>query len=186
MDFTSLGSIGAAVRDVLLRKDGFFCFETALRLFPSVSSDVSWGIFDWNSPDLWKADYHGLADRIFCFAEDVFGRQFVATEGNIGVFEPETGDVKALAGSLEEWAAKMLLDYRQLTGYQLAHEWQSVHGPLPPRDRLMPKKPFVVGGQYVLANLVALDSVRVMKNLGNLAHQIHNLPDGAQIVFKIV
>jgi hypothetical protein len=73
-----------------------------------------------------------------------------------------------------------------MTGYRLAREWQRNYGPLHPRHRLMPKKPFVLGGEYSLANLVSLDSLLIMKNLGNLAHQIHALPDGAKIKFKVL
>jgi hypothetical protein len=180
------GDIGASVQEVLSRKNGFFCFESALRFFPSTTVESSWGISEWNSPELWKADYRGLADEAFCFAEDIFERQFVIHERKVSVFEPETGDLEFLANSLEEWAARLLLDYNQMTGHAVAHNWQSVHGPLPPRHRLMAKTPFVLGGNSSPQNLVAMDSVRIMKNLGNLAHQLHDLPDGMQVKFKIV
>jgi hypothetical protein len=91
-----------------------------------------------------------------------------------------------IASSLEEWASKMLLDYNQMTGHPLAHEWQSLHGTLHPRHRLMAKRPFVLGGEYSIENLVSLDSVRVMKGLGNLAFQLHGLPDGAKVEFKML
>jgi hypothetical protein len=50
----------------------------------------------------------------------------------------------------------------------------------------MAKQPFVLGGEYSAANLASLDSLRIMKNLGNLAHQIHTLPDGAKIQFEVL
>ncbi len=181
-----LGEIGTSIRDVLAKKNGFFCFESALQFFPSVTVEASRGLAEWNSSDLWKADYRGLADNIFCFAEDVFGQQFVVHEGKIGTFEVETGDFTIVALSLEEWASMMLLDYNQMTGFSLAHEWQVRHGPLHPRHRLLAKTPFVLGGEFSLANLAALDSLQLMKTLGNLAHQIHALPDGSRIEFKLM
>jgi hypothetical protein len=181
-----LGEIGISIKDVLRQRNGFFCFESAFRFFPSVTVEASWGLGEWNSPDLWKADYRGLADNVFCFAEELFGRQFVVYDGKIGIFEAETGDLKTVASSLEEWASKILLDYNQLTGYGLAHEWQRHHGPLHPRHRLLAKKPFVLGGEYSLTNFAAQDSVRLMKTLGNLAYQIHALPDGSRIEFKML
>lgn len=184
---THLGSIGASIREIQAQKNGFFCFESALRFFPSTTVEFfSWGTSDWNSSSLWKAAYRGIADDIFCFAEDVFGRQFVVNDEKISVFDPETGNLEMMASSLEEWASIVLLDFRQLTGHPLAHQWQTVHGPLRPRDRLIPKRPFVLGGEFLIENLAALDSVRVMKSLGNLASQIHDLPDGAKIQFKIL
>jgi hypothetical protein len=179
-----LGGIGASIREILARKNGFFCFEAALRFFPSITVESSWGISEWNSPTLWKVDYRGIADDMFCFAEEIFGRQFVVHEENIAVFEPETGDLEIIASSLEEWASKMLLDYNQMTGHPLAHEWQSIHGPLHVRHRLMAKRPFVLGGEYSVENLVSLDSVRIMKSLGNLAFQLHHLSDGTKVEFK--
>ncbi|WP_108513694.1 SMI1/KNR4 family protein [Bradyrhizobium algeriense] len=181
-----LGEIGTSIRDVLARKNGFFCFESALRFFPSVTVETSWGLAEWNSSDLWKADYRGLANNIFCFAEDVFGQQFAVCEGKIGTFEVETGDFRTVALSLEEWASMMLLDYNQMTGFSLAHEWQVRYGPLRPRHRLMAKTPFVLGGEYSLENFAALDSLQLMKTLGNLAHQIHALPDGSKVKFKVI
>lgn len=181
-----LGSIGASICEVQAQKNGFFCFESNLRFFPSTTVEFSWGISDWNSSSLWKAAYRGIASELFCFAEDVFGRQFVVNGEKISVFDPGTGDLEAVASSLEEWASIMLLDFRQLTGHPLARQWQAVHGPLHPRDRLIPKRPFVLGGEFSIENLAALDSVRVMKSLGNLASQIHDLPDGAKFQFKIL
>ncbi|WP_198164121.1 hypothetical protein, partial [Bradyrhizobium jicamae] len=139
-----------------------------------------------NAPNLWKGDYRGAADNIFCFAEEIFGRQFVIHDEKIAVFESETGDLEIVASSLEEWASKMLLDYNQMTGHRLAHEWQLRHGALRPRHRLMPKRPFVLGGEYSIENLASVDSVQMMKSLGNLAFQLHGLPDGAEVEFKIL
>ena len=181
-----LGDIGASIRDVLTRKNGFFCFESALRFFPSATVEPSWGISEWNSSNLWKSDYRGIADNIYCFAEEIFGRQFVVYDEKIAVFESETGNLEIMASSLEEWASKLLLDYNQMTGHALAQKWQSVHGPLHPRHRLMAKRPFVLGGEYLIENLVSLDSTRVMKSLGNLAFQLRDLPDGAKIEFNIL
>jgi hypothetical protein len=169
-----VGDIGASIAEVLARKNGFFCFESALRFFPSSTAESSLGISEWNSVDLWKGDYRSVADNIYCFAEEIFGRQFVVHDRKIAVFESETGSLEVVASSLEEWASKVLLDYNQMTGHPLAHEWQSIHGPLHPRHRLMAKRPFVLGGEYSIQNFVALDSVRIMKSLGNLAFQFHD------------
>jgi len=50
----------------------------------------------------------------------------------------------------------------------------------------MPKTPFVCGGQFELNNLVAINVVSGMKSRANLARQIVDMPDGAQIEFKII
>jgi hypothetical protein len=180
------GSIGESLANFLRQKDGFFCFESALRVFPSVTVESSWGIDEWNSCGLWMADYRGLAEDVLCFAEELFGRQFVIADGKVGIFEAETGEVGTVAYSLEEWASKILLDYNQMTGYGIAHEWQHKYGPLHPRHRLMAKTPFVLGGDYSVANLASTDSLQMMKTLGNLAYQIHDLPDGTRVELKVL
>jgi hypothetical protein len=73
-----------------------------------------------------------------------------------------------------------------LTGYSLLHEWQMRHGAIPAGTRLMPKIPFVLGGQYALDNLYVLSSVSAMKSRGNLARQIKDLPDGSQVQFRVI
>jgi len=171
---------------LLSQKNGFFAFESALRVFPTETIELSWGIGEWNGPSLWKDDYCGLADNLYCFAEDAFGGQFCISETGVSRFDPESGALKQVADDLDGWASRLLSDCDGMTGYGTAHAWQAANGSLPPRCRLMPKQPFVVGGTSELANLVAIDSVRLMKNMGNLARQIHDLPDGSQIKFEIL
>jgi hypothetical protein len=75
--------------------------------------------------------------------------------------------------------------YEFSTGYPLAAEWQALHGRLPARTRLVPKKPFVVGGDYVVSNLYDLDAVEGMRFRASLAVQMRDLPDGTKVRFTI-
>jgi hypothetical protein len=65
-------------------------------------------------------------------------------------FDPETGDRRVVASSLEEWAQQLLADFELMTAYPLAEAWQKQFGPLPLRKRLIPKIPFVLGGDFVV------------------------------------
>ena len=142
---SSLDAAGSALTEMLGRKNGFFCFESALHVFPAVTVDASWGIQDWNDPPLWKQDFKGLADGLFCFAEDIFAHQFHLGGDGVYTFDPETGDREAIASTLTEWAEKTLLDYNVLAGYPLAHQWQEENGVLQPRQRLHAKATVRVG-----------------------------------------
>jgi hypothetical protein len=86
-----------------------------------------------------------------------------------------------MAGSIEEWASKVLNDYRQETGWPFASTWQSANGALPPGKRLMPKIPFFLGGDYHLDNLWVGEAVTGMRSKGDLALQTRDLPSGSQI-----
>lgn len=184
--FETAGKRGQEIEALLNKKNGFFAFESALRVFPSCSSKLSIGLEDWNSEYLWRKDYSGLADGCLFFAEDVFGGQFCIKNDVVCSFDPETGALEEVAHNLEKWAKELLNEYNVWTGYSLAHEWQEKNGMLESNSRLMPKTPFVCGGQFELANLVVISAVSGMRSRANLARQIVDMPDGAQIEFKII
>jgi hypothetical protein len=163
----------------LLRlKNGCYAFEASLHILPAGGER---GLAAWNAPELWIDAYGDLAEGCLFFAEDLFGGQFCLYQGQVCAFDPETAELEALADDLEEWAGEILEDYEVLTGHPLAHQWQQRHGPLPPGQRLLPKIPFVAGGEFDLANLYPLDAVEGMRFRAALARQIHDLPEGAQI-----
>jgi hypothetical protein len=127
-----------------------------------------------------------MTEGLLFFAEDIFGGQFGVKGDVIYSLDTETGELSQLAGSVEEWARKILDDHEFITGYPIAHQWQAQNGTLAAGDRLVPKQPFVLGGEYSVTNIVALEAVKGMRFRGDLAVQIRDLPDGASITFKIV
>jgi hypothetical protein len=72
-----------------------------------------------------------------------------------------------------------------LTGESLLARWESKNGYLNTGDRLCPKKPFVVGGEYDIENLSPLGIEKNLSYNSELAKQIHNLSDGTPIRFQI-
>jgi hypothetical protein len=101
------------------------------------------------------------------------------------LFAPETGSLEYLADDIESCAQMLLSDYEVLTGYPLAHQWQKQNGQLPAGKRLLPKVPFVLGGEFVLDNLYLADAVEGMRFRADIASQIKDLPDGGQIRFNL-
>lgn len=180
------GSLKDDLLNLLRQRNGFYALESALHVFPSHSNEQEIGLADWNKNSLWRDDYKGLADDCLFFAEDVFGGQFCIKENKIYTFDPETGALEFLADDIESWAKEVVSDYEVLAGYPLAHQWQKQHGQLPTRKRLLPKLPFVAGGEFVLDNLYLADAVEGMKFRADIANQIKDLPDGVQIKFNVV
>lgn len=170
---------------LLAKKNGFYAFESALHVLPVGRNGDLMDLESWNSDDLWRREYGGLAEGCVFFAEDVFGGQFCIHEDRICSFDPETAELTELAQSIASWAELMLMDYRVLTGFPLAHRWQEINSPLPMGQRLSPRRPFVSGGEFTPENLFAIDAVAGMRAYGNLARQIRDLPDGAQIRFRV-
>jgi hypothetical protein len=139
----------------------------------------------WNTVGTWKYAYGGVLDNIMFFAEDIFGDQFGISDDAVVLFRSETGEIEPLAASLEEWASQVLVDFENLTGYRVAHEWQLAHGPIGRGMRLTGKQPFVLGGGHDLANLYEADSVTLMRLRGDIYRQIRDLPDGAHVKLRV-
>lgn len=181
----SQAHIPEKIRPLLRARNGFFAFESALRVFPSGGSALSYSIEQWNSHSLWRDRYGNLTDGLFFFAEDIFGGQFCLKDDLVFTFDPETAETKKFADSLEAWAECVLDDYDFVTGYSLGHEWQQRFGGLQARDRLFPKVPFVFGGQFEVTNLEAIDGARGMCDRGPIALQLNGVPDGTKVKLTV-
>ena len=180
------GPLAGELIELLKRKNGFYAFESALHVMPAQARGPEIGLADWNSESSWIHEYGGLAKGLLFFAEDIFGCQFCIGADGVYQFDPETGQTEKLATDLDGWADAILRDHPYLTGYPLAHEWQQANGALAPGKRLVPKQPFVAGGEFAVANLAPLDAVAAMQMRGHIAVQIKDLPDGATITLKVV
>lgn len=171
--------------ELLSKRNGFYGFESALHVFPFESTDLEIGLLDWNKHPLWIDDYKDLAKDAVYFAEDIFGGQFCIKQDGIYLFEPETGRFDFISNDLNQWCDNILKDYNFLTGYSLAHTWQKENGRIPAGYRLMPKIPFVLGGEFSIDNLYMESSLSAMKIRANIALQIRDIPDGEQIKISI-
>jgi hypothetical protein len=180
------GSLVGELLEMYQNKNGFYAFESALHVYPAQSCLPEIGLDNWNASDNWKKFYNGMADELMFFAEDIFANQFCIKNNNIYCFNSETAELELLANNMEEWANSILEDYDVLTGHKIAHKWQQMYGRIEAGMRLMPKKPFVVGGDFAIENLYLLEAFKIMQSNGNIAVQIKDLPDGAQLKFKVI
>lgn len=170
---------------VLKEKNGFYVFESALHVFPSISSDNQIGIIEWNETSLWKTYYNCDLSNVTFFAEDIFGNQFCIKDKTICLFDVESMSFEYLATSMEEWAELIIYNYDMLTGFKVVHEWQQLNGVPPTKQRLLPKIPFILGGEYSLNNLYTSDAIEGMRFRASIANQIKDLPDGVPIKISI-
>lgn len=178
--------VGASELSQLLSvKNGFYAFEFALLVRPVMHAEWPLGLIEWNLPATWKSEYEGILDDYLCFAEDVFGGQFALGSDAVVAIDPETGDVDVVAPTLEAWAHVVLSDYGYRTGYAFARDWQRLHGPLPLGCRLVPKIPFVAGGEFSVDNLYLANELEAMRFRADIARQLRGVPDGGHIVFQV-
>jgi hypothetical protein len=170
------------VESMLTRKNGFAAFESALIIFPTVATGLMPSIDSWNDLSGWRRWYRDVvSDEVLFFADDLFGGQFGASKKEIIRFDPEQGRVSAYATTLLDWAARLLANYREHTAWPLAHEWQVANGPIGPHQRLLPKQPFILGGDYTVDNMRLVDRTIAMENWGRLFQATRRIPDGELI-----
>lgn len=167
---------------ILMQKNGFYVFENALMFYPS-TIQKEYGIEAINNNIIML--YHFDKNTCLFFAQDIFGNQFCIKENKIFLFDVETSEFEFLAETFEEWSTLILQDYNYCTGYPIAHQWQKNNGILDINERLVPKIPFVLGGEYKIENITKIGLIDSLKFRSNLASQILNLPDGEQIKLQI-
>lgn len=171
----------AELAELLSARNGCTFFNAGVQVFRAGAEGFGPELADWNESATWKDTYQGLADGLFCFAQDVLGTQFAVDANRIVAFNPETGERTVVGDSLGAWAEWLLADPDVNGTYRLATAWQDENGALEHGQRLVPYRFFVLGGGYELSNLVAKDAATCMRIRGPIARQIHDLPDGAEI-----
>lgn len=175
-----------ALERILGKRNGFYAFEGALHVFANTDTANELGVKSWNASSLWKHEYRDLMGEGVCFAEDVFGNQFLLRGDEIFVFDPETGRANSMAQDIDAWAELILGDFSFWTGHAVARAWQAVNGTISRGSRLVPVTPFVLGGEFVPENVRAMDAVAGMKYRASIALQIRDLPDGATVTLRAV
>lgn len=179
------GTWGQELTGLHSSRNGFYAFESALLVRPLDYGASPLGVLQWNEAALWRSEYKADLRGTVFFAEDIFGTQFCIKDDVINSFDPETGDLTVIAQNLEDWSRWIFEDAKTRTGWPLAHLWKQREGPLKRGTRLLPKVPFVLGGQFEVENLYALDDVEGMRFRASIANQLKDCPDGSKVVLDI-
>lgn len=128
-----------------------------------------------------------LTENLFSFGQDIFGFQFAFVKDSTQIiyFNSETGEREVMGNDFNEWLQVLdsRLDYH--TGEPLMKDWIKEKGPIAPDVRLIPIKPFVIGGDYEIYNLRTLAFPEYLDYYSDIAHQISSIPDGTQIKLTI-
>lgn len=176
--------LGRELAALLAQRNGFYAFESALLVRPLNFSGNPVGLVQWNDEGLWRHGFETDFSGVLFFAEDIFGAQFCINRDEISSFDPETGEFQPIANTLRGWAGWIVEDYRVRTGWPLAREWQLQYGAIEPGQRLLPKKPFVLGGEFALGNLYKLNEVEGMLFRASIAVQLRDCPDGSTVTLQ--
>lgn len=168
---------------LLTLKNGFYAFESALNVYSGTQDDLHTNLFSANTDDSFLKQYDITVPVVF-FAEDLFLNLFGIVELGVFKLDLETGEFELHSSNLDGWAEKILGNYNYETGWSLASEWQAQHGAIGNGYRLLPKRPFVMGGDYKVDNLVKVKRETGLKNYIALYNQIKFIEDGEALDLK--
>ena len=100
-------------------------------------------------------------------------------------WDPETGDTEPTGVPTEDWVAQIRADASTQEPVWLLEEWEQSNAPLLVTQHLAPKHPFVLGGAFEVENLFATDALSDLAWRAQLAIQLRDLPDGAEVKLAI-
>jgi hypothetical protein len=175
------GAARTAELEAMLRaRDGFLALDDALVVPPINAPAAALDLTRLNAGS-WKSGYWHLCAGLYFFAADALGDLFALKDDKVVRFASETGVAEPMADTLEDWASMVLADPAGETGWPFMKAWRDANGPLRPGWRLTGRQPFVLGGEFDLANLQAVDLRDILAFRGRMATKIHDLPPGAEL-----
>lgn len=166
--------------DFIIKYNGGLFFNNSLLLYSfSLETDIPC-ISVIN--DLIEKEFSNIVQGLYCFGQDIFGNQFAFCNNKIVWFNIETGDMDILADDFKDWEQTLCNDIDYYTGRNLASQ---IDSQTLIETRLCPKIPFVIGGEFTIANLYTAKYPNYIKINANIARQIYHLPEGANIKLSI-
>ena len=156
----------------------------AIRVFGDIGERLP-ARAQWNDPAGWKSNYGDIPIPGEVLAEGFLGDQYLLVDRLVVRWDPETGETEPTGMRLDEWIQAMREDASSQEPVWLLEAWEESNGPLPVTQHLAPKQPFVLGGAFEVDNLFATDANSDFAWRGQLALQIGDLPDGAEVKLHV-
>jgi hypothetical protein len=121
------------------------------------------------------------------FAQDLFGNQFCfVNDGSIILVNIETLEIEAVSSNFDDFDKVIFDRANYLTAWPLAEKWIEVNNnEFNFNERLCPKIPFVLGGEFSASNLYQSDIFMNISFCAELYHQIKEIPDGTNYILKV-
>jgi len=165
--------------------NGGYFFSCSLLIYPYLLDKIYPSSKVVN--EVLHCEFNELFLGFTAFGQDIFGNQFCFEDkdGKVFLFNIENRQKDFLAGDFAKWLKVLEADYDYLTGYTYAQEWTSVNI-LRNDERLCPKIPFTIGGDFKISNFYTLPFPVFIQTNASLAKHIVNLPDGTSVKLKII
>ena len=100
-------------------------------------------------------------------------------------FNIEDAGRRDMGKNFKDWVDVLTAEYDYYAGVTYANDWTELNE-LTIEERLCPKKPFIIGGDYKLNNFYASNFPAFLSLNADIAKQIQYLPDGTPITYKVI
>ncbi|QLB12915.1 hypothetical protein EV697_102415 [Bisgaardia hudsonensis] len=172
------GYIAKELNSILSIKNGFELFEGCMRFLPW-DLNTSRNILSWNNyiSSLFHTD-------LFFFSDNVLGEGFCFKGYEIGRFDFETCEFEFIASNMENFIKSLFSDFNYFSAYSIGITWQRYYRKIGFDEVLMPKIPFVLGGDYDVNNLYLSTINKGLRIKNELYNKVKNINDGERVVFS--
>jgi hypothetical protein len=163
--------------------NGGFFFGQSLQFYSLIREKSFRSIISVN--ELLTQEFDFLFKGLYSFAQDVFGNQFVFNdEGQISLFNIESRSCDIVAQNFKESLSILINDIDYYAGITYGKMWKGEYE-LSLDQRIQPKIPFVIGGEYKLDNFYVNNYPAYLSYNADIAKQIYNLKDGEKVKLRI-
>jgi hypothetical protein len=164
---------------ILSQTNGFILHEGALHV-RGASLTPEWHSIRiaWHGPNSFCILYPDVRSSDIPFAQNQVGDQFLIREGKILQLFAETGEIEPVAVSLQEFFSRVSQDIEGFLNVGLSHRMN-------PGQLIQAFPPFCFEESGANASLASLPASAVILFHADLARQIRNVPDGAQVQVKV-
>ncbi|HZX59363.1 MAG TPA: SMI1/KNR4 family protein [Mucilaginibacter sp.] len=163
--------------------NGGFFYKNSIHIYSITLTPYFNSFFRVN--EVIKKEYINILDNEIFFGQELFGNQFGFSSNGIIFFNIETGERTIIGKTFSDWIDVIDSDIEYYSGINVMEAWVQLNGKLNNEQRLCPKIPFIVGGNYEIENLYSQPFPDYITSNANIANQIYGLPDGTPIRLKI-
>jgi hypothetical protein len=185
-DPSTLERLPPAYRHLLERVNGYVAYHGGLHVRGACLEPAWHSLREaWFGPEAMHALYPEVRADDIPFGEDALGDQFLIRAGEVLRLVAETGEVKALGVDLVEFDERVRADPTGYLSLEPLEAFRADGGVLHPGKLLSVHPPFVfeAGGER---SYRATDAHQHRRWMADLAGQLRDLPDGAQVRFRAV
>lgn len=165
---------------------GLLIYDSSIIFYPQ-GSQYSSSTFNSDNIKAYLLNLDFKLDaNIYLVGADIFGNQFGICNENLYFINIETNEIELLANKILFSSIINIIDsdFKYFSGIGLKQEFEKKNNTTLGFHRLVPIKPFAIGGEFEVENLYALDFFKTLSYNCNLAKQFRSIPDGEYV--KIV